>query len=223
MGRVNFQGGGGFGQRRAGRHRRRGCSHGRYRLGTGGARSLSLRPLLGRSLAWRRTGCVLGLTVSSRAQAARPPFLQRFAVNLVFFGASPGTGPVRGGDRARKAVPLRGDGVRSDFGFLGKLVVFPDYSFEITRTGSPSLPGWGLNAFCGHTEADSGVGRGAGQRSSGFISTVTSRAVTGCPCLDHPVVVGSGSGALPDAALFLPPLDDGTGFGDPGLKAALGP
>ena len=47
---------------------------------------------------------------------------------------------------------LRGDGVRSDFGFLGKLVVFPDYSFEITRTGSPSLPGWGLNVVCGHTE-----------------------------------------------------------------------
>ena len=114
-------------------------------------------------------------------------------------------------------MPLRGDGVRSDFGFLCKLVVFPDYSFEITRTDSTSLPVWGFSDFCGHSEANSGVARGAGQRSSGFISTVSCRGVTGCPCLDPLVVGGSGSGALPDAALFLPPLDDGTGFGDPGL------
>ena len=87
-------------------------------------------------------------------------------------------------------MPLRGDGVRSDFGFLGKLVVFPDYSFEITRTGSPSLPGWGFSAFCGHTEVlwvhlDSYVPRSHGvslPRSSGC-GWVRIRGTPGCGAL----------------------------------------
>ena len=113
-------------------------------------------------------------------------------------------------------MPLRGYGVRSDFDFpLATLVVFSDYSFEITRTGSPALYRVGGSAPSAAT-----------QRSSGFISTVTSRGVTGCPCLGTSRLWFSS--AKPGhsrmrRSSFLTSQHDGTGFGDPGLKADLGP